>query len=300
MTLLFFQPSSGVAIVLPAFLSAITFVVLLFAAYTDLKTREVPDWVNFSFLGVALIIRLLLSWLLADWHPLLEGLFGIALGFLFASLFFYTGQWGGGDGKLLIAMGASLGFWPTISHSSIAFLVNLLLAGAVYGFFYSIWLAMSNRTAFLAELHSFLKTPKIRWMRRGMHVVALGSIVLLIFLSSSFVRILLSLLLALIIFLFYGWIFSSVLEKSCLLRRVHPQQITPGDWIAEDVHVGGKRICGPSDLGIEEHQIQELIKLNKQKKVGLVIVKYGIPFVPAFLLGFLMMLWFGNPLLLFL
>ena len=291
---------AGIAVVLPILLSAITIAVLLFATYTDLKTREVPDWLNFSLLGIALLIRILSSWLLADWHPILEGVFGIALGFLFASLFFYTGQWGGGDGKLLIAMGASLGFWPTIGHPSISFLVNLLLAGAVYGFCYSIWLAMSNRTAFLAELHSFLKTPKVRWMRRGMHAFAIGSIVLLIFLSSAFLRIIIGLVLALIVFLFYGWIFSSVLEKSCLLRRVHPQQITPGDWIAEDVRVGGKRICGPSDLGIEEHQIQELIKLNKQKKVGLVLVKYGIPFVPAFLLGFFMMLWLGNPLLIFL
>lgn len=280
-------------------LAVLTFVVLVIAAYTDLKTREVPDWLNFSFLGLAILCRLLASLFLWNWHPIAEGLFGVFAGFLLASLFFYTGQWGGGDGKLLIAMGAALGFWPTIGHQSVSFLVNLLLAGAAYGFLYSIGLAISHRKQFIAELHSFLKTPRLVIIRRCLHIFAVISLITLFFLPDAIIQLLLVLLLILILFLIYGWIFSKVIEKACLLRKVHPRHITPGDWIAEDVLVRGKRICGPSDLGIEEAQIKELLKLSKQKKVGMVLVKYGIPFVPAFLAGFLITLWVGNPLLVF-
>jgi hypothetical protein len=82
-------------------------------------------------------------------------------------------------------------------------------------------------------------------------------------------------------------------ELSCMYKRVKPAVLTEGDWIANDVKVKGKRICGPKDLGIEKKQIKQLIKA----KVKSVVIKVGIPFVPSFLLAFLLTLWIGNPML---
>ena len=68
------------------------------------------------------------------------------------------------------------------------------------------------------------------------------------------------------------------------------KKLTEGDWIAKDVVVKGKKICGPKDLGISRKQISRLSKLNIKK----VLVKYGMPFVPSFLLAFIITLLWGN------
>ena len=87
-------------------------------------------------------------------------------------------------------------------------------------------------------------------------------------------------------------LFVKAVEKACMLKRVKPSELTEGDWIAKDVIVKNKRICGPKDLGIEKAQIRQLIRL----KIKSVIIKVGIPFVPSFLLAFVLTLWIGNPL----
>ena len=42
--------------VLDVILIILALIVLLIASYTDLKTREVPDWLNYSLIFSALII----------------------------------------------------------------------------------------------------------------------------------------------------------------------------------------------------------------------------------------------------
>ena len=73
-------------------------------------------------------------------------------------------------------------------------------------------------------------------------------------------------------------------------KYVDPEKLTEGDWIVNDVLVGGKRICGPKDLGISLEQIGHLIKLKHKKKIKKVLIKEGIPFIPAFFLGFIVTL----------
>ncbi|PIO05594.1 hypothetical protein COT47_04145, partial [Candidatus Woesearchaeota archaeon CG08_land_8_20_14_0_20_43_7] len=57
-----------------------------------------------------------------------------------------------------------------------------------------------------------------------------------------------------------------------------------------------KYICGPKDLGIEKKQIAILLK-HKVKKV---LVREGIPFVPSFLIAFIVNVFFQNWFLRFL
>ena len=79
-----------------------------------------------------------------------------------------------------------------------------------------------------------------------------------------------------------------------MIKEVLPDKITEGDWIVEDVIVDNKRICGPKDLGIEKEQIKELLRLKSRNKIKTVLVKYGIPFIPSFLLAFLFSWIFDN------
>ena len=79
-----------------------------------------------------------------------------------------------------------------------------------------------------------------------------------------------------------------------MIRWVDPEKLTEGDWVVQDVVIGGKRICGPKDLGLEMRQIKRLIRLKKQKKIKKVLIKYGIPFVPSFLIAFIVTFLYGN------
>jgi hypothetical protein len=106
-------------------------------------------------------------------------------------------------------------------------------------------------------------------------------------------------ILALLIILpatFYLWIYIKVIEKVAMLKYVTPSELTEGDWIAKEVKVNGKLICGPRDLGIEKEQIAKLKQFYRKGKVKKVLVKYGIPFVPSFLLALIATLLGLNPI----
>jgi prepilin signal peptidase PulO-like enzyme (type II secretory pathway) len=97
-------------------------------------------------------------------------------------------------------------------------------------------------------------------------------------------------LIVLVFFVFYLWIFTKVVEESSMIKEIPVGKLTEGDWILKDVVVRGKKICGPKDLGISLEQISELKKL----KVKRVLVKEGLPFVPSFLVAFVITLLFEN------
>ena len=53
-------------------LVTIVFVGLVIGTMTDIKTREVPDWVNFGLIAAGLGIRALYSVINSDWMFLLK------------------------------------------------------------------------------------------------------------------------------------------------------------------------------------------------------------------------------------
>lgn len=103
--------------------SVITVVLVLTmgaAAFFDLRTRRIPNWLTLGGLAAALLLRAL-----TGVHPLLDGLAGAGLGFGLGIVCMILGALGGGDGKLLMAVGAFFGFRP--------FVGALLLIGVLGG-----------------------------------------------------------------------------------------------------------------------------------------------------------------------
>ncbi|HIH46870.1 TPA: hypothetical protein HA297_01090 [Candidatus Woesearchaeota archaeon] len=107
-------------------------------------------------------------------------------------------------------------------------------------------------------------------------------------------RLAVSALFVMMILLYWVLLLTKAVEKIAMLKHIAPERLTPGDWIAEDVIVKGKRICGPKDLGIDEQQIKTLLKLKQKKLIHTVLIKEGIPFVPSFLLAFIVTLLAQN------
>ncbi len=282
---------------------------LIIGTYTDLRTREVPDWVNYGLIFCGFGIAAINSVIFWSTRFMLESILGFGFFFIIALLMYYTGQWGGGDSKMIMGLGALVGLtlpfsgWlgPGFFDNGLPFLINFLLysvfVGAAYGFLWSIGLAIKNRKRFAEEFRSALAKRGNVTMKKLLIAIAILGIIASFFLALPLKLMILAFILV-IALTFYMLIFIKTIEKVCMLKLVQPDKLTIGDWIAEDVKIGDRIICGPKDLGIEKGQIEELKKLKRKGKVDRILIKEGIPFVPSFLAAFLLALFFGSSLFL--
>jgi Flp pilus assembly protein protease CpaA len=264
---------------------------LAVASLFDIKRREVPDWLNFSFIAVACFVRISYSIILWDYWILLEGLFGFLVAFVIALLMYYGKQWGGGDSKVLLGIGILLGFnfnfaffdlnsWPIF----LSFFLNTFIVGAFYGLVYSVILMITHWKNFVKQVKEFnniiLFAP---------FFAAVVLLIIALFFNKAIQFVLLSAAIALILAA-YVIIFVNLVTKACMYKHVAVSKLVEGDWIAEEVKVKGKVICSQKDLCLDEKQI----KLLKKFKVKNVLVKEGIPFVPSFFFSFIATIIFGN------
>lgn len=255
-------------------------------SYTDFKVREVPDWISYGLIFTGLGLRAIFSLAYLEWSYIIEGLAGFGIFLALALVMFYAGQWGGGDAKVLMGLGALIGVQFTFNTFLVGFFVNTLIAGAIFGLVFSIVLAMKHKQAFAKKAQDlYLAKTKHKYLAWAISGVFLVMAFIIPELRISFV------LFAMLSFItFYLFVFIKAIEEAAMIKQVSPKQLTEGDWIVNDIIVKGKRICGPKDLGIEKAQIEQLIKL----KVKSITIKEGIPFVPSFLLGFIVTMVWGN------
>lgn len=275
---------------------------LIAGTITDLKTREVPDWINYGLIAAGFGINLLSSIILENPAFIIYSILGFSLFWALSHLMYYTGQWGGGDAKMLMGIGALLGIEitkkaPFVSSEQImvAFIINLAIAGFFYGIIAASVIAFRNREKFMKQLRKDLGRLK------GARIIVLSAsslmLALAVILKEPALRIGFLALSIITAASFCLWAFVKSVENSCMYKLVAPEKLTEGDWIAKEIVIGKKVIASPKDLGIEKKQIEELIKLKKMGKIKKILIKEGIPFVPSFLIAFLMSLLWGNVLL---
>ncbi|MBI2651061.1 prepilin peptidase [Candidatus Woesearchaeota archaeon] len=270
-------------------------VVLAIGSYTDIKTREVPDWINFGLIGAGFGINLLFSILYWKISFVINSIIGFAFFFAIALAMFYTGQWGGGDSKILMGLGALIGIdFFSKNFFLLHFIVNSLIIGALYGILWSIISIIRNRKKFYKNFRKKIMDKKIRKLKSVLFVISITLAVAAFLSSNFFARLLLSYFALAVIITFYMWIMMKSVEDSYMLKHVSPEQLTEGDWIANEIIIGGKYITGPKDLGIEKNKIKILIALYKKGKLKKVLIKEGIPFVPSFFIAYIITLIFGG------
>src|SRR3989338_1524514 len=81
---------------------AVSFVVLLIGSFTDLRTREVPDWLNYGLVISGVGLNLLFSAVYSTPYFIINSIIGLSIFFGIAYIMFYSGQWGGGDSKMMM------------------------------------------------------------------------------------------------------------------------------------------------------------------------------------------------------
>ena len=281
---------------------AVSFVVLLIGSFTDLKTREVPDWLNYGLIISGIGLNLLFSAVYSNSSFIINSLVGLAVFFGIAYIMFYAGQWGGGDSKMLMGLGAMIGIDASFKTSQFifGFFINALFIGAVYGLLWSIFLVFKGKKKFLREFNKILSEKKISAAKKIVLICVVLLLILFFLVGAGYIKVMILSLALLILTAFYLWIFAKAIEKTSMYKLVEPSKLTEGDWIVKDVFVGKEYICGPKDLGIEKKQIKRLIELYKQGRVKKILIKEGIPFVPSFLIAFAVTWVFGNPLVILL
>ncbi|MBS3118910.1 prepilin peptidase [Candidatus Woesearchaeota archaeon] len=254
---------------------------LVAASYCDIKTREVPDWLNFSLIFAGFGLRIIQSLAEASWHPLLVGITGF-LPFLALSLIlYYTRQWGGGDSKLLMAAGVLIGYdyaLPLMKNQMFWFLLSLLLAGAVYGLLFIFYFAVRDRKKVILRAKELFRQGKTwRWLFLSLEALFLSfSFTAYFYLAKNLIFFSLILLPPIFYFLF---LLTKAVEEVSFIREVKPEQLTEGDWLAEEIP--GHKF---SRLGLEKEEIRKLRNLGLHS----VKIKTGIPFVPSFFLAYLL------------
>jgi len=238
-------------------LIGVALVALVFASVSDLRIKEVPDWLSYGLMASALGIRLIYSLLSSNWMYFLYGAIGLGSMTAVGMLFYYSKQWGGGDAKLLMGLGAVFatrpfymaGQWPMLAD----IMMNLLVVGALYGVAWSFFLFLRKRKAVLKEAKALLVHR--RRMRLFYSLGCLALLFPIVILFEDMQRIVLLSALALFFLGFYLFVLVKAVEKVGMYRYLPPVKLVEGDWIAEDVKVGGEVICGPGDLGITREQI---------------------------------------------
>jgi len=277
----------------------IAFIALCIASITDIQKREVPDYISYGLMFVAGVISLLYSIINHDYAYLAQSLLGFIVGLIIAYAMFYLGQWGGGDSKLIMGLGAIIGFniFPIFGADNfwlLIFVANIVLFGAVYGLVWSIALAIKNRKVFMKSLVAWSHKKQILYTRRLVMILTLLLLLIaLLFIPIEYKLMMLSFI-AMFYIIFYVWLFVKVIEESCMVKDIPISKLTEGDWIYKDVYIGKKRITGPKDLGVSREQIELLKKYFKKGKTKTVTIKEGIPFIPAFLIAFVatVLIWY--------
>jgi len=79
-------------------------------------------------------------------------------------------------------------------------------------------------------------------------------------------------------------------EACCMFKKVKVKDLTEGDWIQGDIKKGRKIILKYKRLGVDLKDIRKL----KRNKIRKVTVKEGVPFLPAFLIAYIVTIIVGN------
>jgi len=263
-------------------LTVLAFIWLIFAIVQDFKYREIANWLNFSLAIFAMAARLFYSIFLNNYDYFFFGIFGLAVFFIVGHLFYYVRIFAGGDAKLLIAFGAVVPFANTFYENSLImmlFIFALLFLGAFYSLIYSLILSYLNYKKFTKEFARQVRINEKYFYLAVFFGVVLSVIVLFSGETAFFAFPLLILLFPLLL------VYAKAVETSCMIKYVDAKSLTIGDWLVDPLKIKNK-VIKPNWEGIDEKQVKFIKKYYKKK----VLVKYGVPFSPSFILAFIFLL----------
>ena len=162
-------------------------------------------------------------------------------------------------------------------------LINILFFGAVYGVIYIIIIALIKRKEIRNAKISSYYNKKI--LIAGIILIALSFLI-----ESKFAKLAVLIAVVLVLLVQNLFILVKFVEKVYMQRVIPIGKLTEGDWIVNNIRANGKLIYSKKSPGITKEQIS----IIKKTSIKSVLVRYGIEFVPAILIGVIISLVFGN------
>jgi len=249
------------------------------AGIYDLKTSNVPDKVCLLMIISGLFIHIIYGFSTGDFSILINSLLFSGLLLAFGLLMYFTGQWGGGDGELLVAIGIllpNLSSVKTYFPFAISFFINSFFIGAAYSIIYSLILVYRNP--------KISKNFSASLMDRKIIVILFGFSFSIFFLFiSQFILFAISILVS-ILFLFQK--FSKVIEES-FYYKISVRKLKVDDMLGEDIL--RLKLYKKYIKGLTKDQIRKIRKIRKY-----VIIREGIRYGIVFPLTLLFTLFFGD------
>ncbi len=258
------------------FLLGITTLAILLATISDLKTFEIPDSISYFLIIFGISAQVLLATTSKSFSPISALGTSLIIALIIATLLFVSGQWGGGDAKLLVGVAAML---PTYHTTQIPFIltftINLFLLGGVYSILIMAYLTVKNWNKLIKI------APKVKSLLK----ISLLSIIIPIIIKNPLLFILP--IFAIGISLTY---LAIIIQKHLFIKKIKPSQLTEGDWLTKDLKIGNKLIYKVRKTGVFEEDIKKIQKEYKK----LIEIKTGIAFGPSFLFSIIVSGYVGD------
>ena len=258
------------------------------AGVIDLKTTEIPDEIPYVMAGAGIIFHLIESIVIGSYTPILHSCMA-GLGFLaFGFFMYYTGQWGGGDAKLLSALGFLL---PTLQNSktffpfSLSLFFNVFFIGAIYMVIYAFALSLKEKrvwTEFSHELKANAGMLVVLNIAIAVALILFGIVAMRFLVGLSFFELLIMefKLVIFVAFMFFVWRFSKTVEEVGFKKKIPVSKLREGDVLLESK--------------LWEGLTKEQVKKIKKSGAKHVWIKEGVRFGLAFPLALLFTLLVGD------
>jgi Flp pilus assembly protein protease CpaA len=255
---------------------------LVFAVVQDLRTREISNWLTFSLLAISLLYSAGHALFYDDVSFFLFSVGGVALFVSIAYLLYYARAFAGGDAKLLMALGGVLPFasFRDYLFVGLGFVLMLFAVGAIYSLVYTVFCVVPRWKAF--SRYFAVEIKKLQLFCLGAFVLGV-----LVGLFAGRIDVVYGALFFFVIAcLPFVYVYARAVEKVCFVKFMKPALLTEGDWLVEDVKVRGRVI----HANVHGLSMDEIALLRRAKKS--VWIKQGVPFAPAFLLSFVIMVFY--------
>jgi Flp pilus assembly protein protease CpaA len=262
------------------------------AGVIDLKTTEIPDEIPYVMASVGIVLHLIESIAMGSYTPILNsclaGLSFLAFGFFM----YYTGQWGGGDAKLLSALGFLLPTLPetrTFFPFSLSLFFNVFFIGAIYMVVYAFALSLKEKrvwTEFSHDLKANVGMLVMLNIAIAVVLILFGIFAMRFLVGLSFFDLLIMelKLVAFVVLMFFVWRFSKTVEEVGFKKKIPVSKLREGDVLL--------------DSKLWEGLTKEQVKKIKKSGVKHVWIKEGVRFGMAFPLALLFTLFVGDGIIL--
>jgi len=273
----------------------VAFIGSVLAAYFDLKTTEIPDKIPYAMMVIGIVGNIIKSYLVWSYWPFSSSMI-VGLSFLgFGFLMYFLGQWGGGDAKILSGIGFLLpNLPPQIEVKNLFFpfplslFFNVFLVGAVYMILYALVISMINKKIWSVFFKDIKANARMIAIFNSLLIVSLFASGFVLMKYYNFFRVFDMMKLGIMIIIawfgfFILWKFVKVVENVGFKKKIPVSKLKVGDV--------------PVDYKIWEGITEKELKKIKSSGKKYVWIKEGVRFAPAFPLGLLFTVYFGDGIL---